>query len=108
MKATKTIAAGQEAHTAATVVLTIAQRRHLTRLIRAAEAAEMAIKEAERNRDVAIANANGYVGYLAEEHGVPLGQEGWLFDQDEYRFVQQGAAGSRLLAASPENSNGNE
>lgn len=55
--------------------LTAAQREHLASLL-----AEMKIAESASQR---------FLGYLAKEHGVQLGEDGWLFDVENLCFVQE-------------------
>jgi len=54
--------------------LSAAQRDHLAQLI-----AEMKATEAAAQR---------FLRYLAAEHEVTMGADGWLFDVDNLRFVQ--------------------
>lgn len=54
--------------------LTPAQRAHLAQLI-----VEMKATEAAAQR---------FLGYLAAEHGVTIGVDGWLFDLENLCFVQ--------------------
>ncbi len=54
--------------------LTDAQRQHLAQLIAEMKATEQA--------------AQRFLGYLAAEHGVSIGVDGWLFDLENLCFVQ--------------------
>jgi len=56
--------------------LSAAQRTHLAQLI-----AEMKASEAAAQR---------FLGYLAAEHDVTMGSDGWFFDLENLCFVQDG------------------
>jgi len=69
--------------------LTTAQREHFARLVNQLTAAEHELATAQRLRDAAQAAANGFIVYCSTELGVPLGVDGWNFDQPQMRFVQR-------------------
>lgn len=69
--------------------LTPAQREHFNVLISQLAAAENELNAAQRIKDTAQNNANGFIVYCASEQGVPIGREGWEFSQAEMRFVQR-------------------
>lgn len=69
------------------VALSPAQRRQLGRLI-------SILSRANENAETAQQTANDFLGYCAEEAGVPVGMDGWQFDQAQMSFVRVEQGGS--------------
>jgi len=69
--------------------LSIAQRRQLERLVIALNRAQSAVESAQAAADTAQRTANDFLGYCAEELAVPIGTDGWQFDQAQMAFVKK-------------------
>lgn len=62
-----------------TFELTSAQQRHAERLV-----AEL--NRAAAAQQTALAAANGFIAYCADEHGIKVGVDGWTYNQGLMRF----------------------
>ena len=69
------------------IPLTVAQSRHLTRLVHLISKAEDALDAAQKAADQARTNAGEFVTYCADEVGLTLAPGQMRFDQQSMSFV---------------------
>lgn len=78
---------GERDKVATEIAITPAQQQQIRRLIAQLERAQLEFETAQRMRDVIQANANNFIVYCAEEHGITLGAGQMAFDQNSMSFV---------------------
>lgn len=74
-------------YTVTEIAITHAQQQQIRRLIAQLERAQLEFETAQKVRDVIQANANNFILYCAEEHGITLGAGQMAFDQNSMSFV---------------------